>query len=116
MFKNRFLALIIVVPLFVAAVLLVHEVKAAESQNDTPVKAMECESNLALDAGLDSATRSYIAWAKAVEAESSLVDSATQSYIAWAKAIEEERYTIDSATRSYIAWAKAVEAQRLACY
>ena len=115
MFKNRFLALMIVVPLFVVAVLPVQEAKAAESQNVAPAKAMECEATLAPDAGLDSATRSYIAWAKAVETESYVIDSATQSYIAWAKAIEEERHPIDSATRSYIAWAKAVEAQRLAC-
>jgi hypothetical protein len=136
MFKNRFLALMSVVPLFVVAVLLVQQpnattivagnidsatrsyiaqAKAAESQNVAPAKDVGCEANLGPNAGLDSATRSYIAWAKAVEAESYAVDSATQSYIAQAKAIEAERYAIDSATRSYIAWGKAVEAQRLAC-
>ena len=87
----------------------------AESQNVAPAKDVECETNLVPDAGLDSATRSYLAWAKAVEAESYAVDSATQSYMAQAKAIEAKGYAIDSATRSYIAWDRAVEVQGLAC-
>ena len=87
----------------------------AESRNAATAKDFECEVNLSPAAGPDSATRSYIAWAKAVEAESYAVDSATQSYIAQAKAIEAGRDAIDSATGSYIAWGKAVEAQRPAC-
>ncbi|MFZ5821223.1 MAG: hypothetical protein ACOYYJ_15110 [Chloroflexota bacterium] len=72
---------------------------------------------------MDSATRSYTAWAKAEQAQSAAIpvtgnvqpiDSATRSYTAWAKAEQcgaDLVYdpTIDSATRSYMAWAKSVE-------
>jgi len=34
------------------------------------------------------------------------VNSATRSYIAWAEAADSERAVVDSATRSYIAWAQ----------
>jgi beta-lactamase class D len=67
---------------------------------------------------VDSATRSYMAWAKAVEVNSALLDSATRSYTAWAKAVGcgadlgSDR-TIDSATRSYIAWAKSVQCKNV---
>jgi hypothetical protein len=65
---------------------------------------------------LDSATRSYSAWAKSVEANNSYLDSATRSYVAWAKAVEANRIAMDSATRSYTAWAKAVESNSAANY
>ena len=70
---------------------------------------------------LDSATRSYIAWAKAVEEKANALDSATRSYIAWAKAVEVNGSAyyipvtgtadLDSATRSYTAWAKATSCE-----
>ena len=83
----------------------------------------------------NSATRSYVAWGKAVEAgrnavpwktcpysdpdnaiepASNTIDSATRSYIAWGRAIEAKRNAVDSATRSYIAQGKAIEAKRKA--
>jgi hypothetical protein len=34
------------------------------------------------------------------------VNSATRSYIAWAEAADSERAVVNSATRSYIAWAQ----------
>lgn len=49
---------------------------------------------------MNSATRSYIAWAEAADSERTVVDSATRSYTSWARALD----TVDSATRSYIAW------------
>jgi hypothetical protein len=39
------------------------------------------------------------------------VDSATRSYTGWAKALESKESNVDSATRSYTAWAKAVETE-----
>ena len=43
------------------------------------------------------------------------IDSATRSYMAWAKAVEEQQNSqIDSATRSYMAWAKYIEEQQKA--
>ncbi len=43
------------------------------------------------------------------------MDSATRSYTAWAKYIEEQQNSqIDSATRSYMAWAKYIEEQQKA--
>lgn len=54
---------------------------------------------------VNSATRSYIAWAEAADSERTVIDSATRSYIAWAAASDSERAVVDSATRSYIAWA-----------
>jgi hypothetical protein len=64
---------------------------------------------------MDSATRSYTAWAKA--AEDSTLDSATRSYIAQAKAVAcgvDATYglNLDSATRSYIAWARSMETRK----
>ncbi|HEX8991643.1 MAG TPA: hypothetical protein VF784_08175 [Anaerolineales bacterium] len=62
---------------------------------------------------IDSATRSYTAWAKAVaDQRNANTDSATRSYTAWAKAIADQRNAgIDSATRSYMAWAHYIEEQ-----
>ena len=92
MYTNRFISLLIAISLLAVVVLVVREAKAATS----------------LVANVDSATRSYTAWAKATGAEASTVDSATHSYTAWAKAAEAEASTVDSATRSYIAQAKSV--------
>ena len=67
---------------------------------------------------MDSATRSYIAWGKALEAKrNAALDSATRSYIAWGQALQAARdaKAIDSATHSYIAWGQALRAQGLMC-
>ena len=97
MYTNRFISLFIAISLFAVVVL------AARNADATP----------SLVTNVDSATRSYTAWAKA--AEVSTVDSATRSYIAQAKAVAcsvDATYglSLDSATRSYIAWAKSLEA------
>jgi hypothetical protein len=119
MSTNRLFNLVVVSALLAVAGLLVREAHA------TAVVISD----------MNSATRSYIAWGKAVEAERNAVpgktcsysdpnnaietagntiDSATRSYIAWGKAVEAERYAIDSATRSYIAQGEAIESERSA--
>lgn len=96
MYTNRFINLLIAVSLLAVVVLGVREANATPS----------------LGANTDSATYSYTAWAKAVEAKASTVDSATRSYVAQAKAVAcgvDAAYgpDLDSATRSYIAWGLA---------
>ena len=100
MYTNRFIRLLIAVSLLAVVVLVVREVSASMS----------------LVANVDSATRSYNAWAKAAEAEASTVDSATRSYIAQAKEVAcgvgaTYDLSLDSATRSYIAWGLALQAK-----
>jgi hypothetical protein len=97
MYINRFISLLVAISLFAVAVLVVREANATAS----------------LVANVDSATRSYTAWAKAAEAEASTMDSATRSYIAQAKAVAcgvDAAYGLDSATRSYTAWANSLDA------
>ena len=101
MFTNRFISLLIAISLLAVVVLVAREANATAS----------------LVVNVDSATRSYTAWAKAAEAEASTVDSATRSYIAQAKAVTcgvDATYglNLDSATRSYIAWAKWLETRK----
>ena len=103
MYTNRFISLLIAISLLAVAVLVVREANATAS----------------LVASVDSATRSYTAWAKAAGAEARTVDSATHSYIAQAKAVTcgvDATYglDLDSATRSYNAWAKSLKA-RMVC-
>jgi len=100
MYTNRFISLLIAISLVAVVVLVVGKANATAS----------------VVANLDSATRSYTAWAKAAEAETSTVDSATRSYIAQAKAVAcgvDATYgpNLDSATRSYIAWGLALQAK-----
>jgi len=76
----------------------------------------EANATMSLVTNVDSATRSYTAWAKAAEAEAGTVNSATRSYIAQAKAVAcgvDATYglSLDSATRSYIAWGLALQAK-----
>jgi len=98
MFTNRFISLLVAISLLAVVVLVVREANATAP----------------LVSNVDSATRSYTAWAKAVEVEASTVDLATRSYTAQAKAVAcgvDATYglDLDSATRSYIAWAKSLE-------
>ena len=100
MYTNRFIIVLVAISLLAVTVLVVRKANATAS----------------LVSNVDSATRSYTAWAKAVEAEASTLDSATRSYTAQAKAIAcsvDATYglDLDSATRSYIAWAKSLECQ-----
>jgi len=99
MYTNRFISLLVAISLLAVAVLVVQKANASAP----------------LITNVDSATRSYTAWAKAAEAEASTVDSATRSYIAQAKAVTcsvDAGYGLDSATRSYIAWAKSLETRK----
>jgi hypothetical protein len=101
MYTNRFISLLVAISLLAVVGLVVREANAT----------------ISLAANVDSATRSYTAWAKAADAEASTVDSATRSYIAQAKAVTcgvDATYSLDldSATRSYIAWAKSLEARK----
>ena len=103
MYANRFLIVLGVLSLLLVAMVISFPF------SNTPTSA---EPGRAAD--VDSATRSYTAWAKAAEAEASTVDSATRSYIAQAKAVTcgvgaTHGLDLDSATRSYIAWAKSLE-------
>jgi hypothetical protein len=98
MYTNRFIRPLIAISLLVVTVLVVRN------------------ANASLGANVDSAARSYTAWAKAAEGEASTVDSATRSYTAQAKVAAcsvDAAYGLglDSATRSYIAWGSAVEAK-----
>ena len=100
MYTNRFISLLVAISLLAVTVLVVRKANATTS----------------LVSNIDSATRSYTAWAKAAEAEASTVDSATRSYIAQAKAVAcgvDATYdlNLDSATRSYIAWGLALQAK-----
>lgn len=100
MYTDRFIRLLIAISLFAVVVLVVREANAS----------------ISLVANVDSATRSYTAWAKATDAEASTVNSATRSYIAQAKAVAcsaDAAYgpSLDSATRSYIAWGFALQAK-----
>ena len=100
MYTNRFIGLLVAISLLAVTILVVQKANASAS----------------LVSNVDSATRSYTAWAKAVEAEASTVDSATRSYTAQARAVAcavDATYglDLDSATRSYIAWAKSLECQ-----
>ena len=100
MYTNRFIRLLIAISVLAVVVLVVREANATAS----------------IVANVDSATRSYSAWAKAADAEASTVDSATRSYIAQAKAMAcgvDATYglNLDSATRSYIAWGLALQAK-----
>lgn len=100
MFTNRFVSLLVAISLLAVSVLAVRNANATAS----------------LVGGVDSASRSYTAWAKAAEAEAGTVDSATRSYIAQAKAVTcgvDATYSLDldSAARSYIAWANSRESR-----
>ena len=98
MYTNRFISLFIAISLLAVVVLATRNAEATPS----------------IGANVDSATRSYTAWAKAAEVSS--VDSATRSYIAQAKAVTcsvEPAHGLDSATQSYISWARSLETRAL---
>jgi hypothetical protein len=101
MYTNRFIRLLIAISLLAVVVLVVREANATAP----------------FVPNMDSAARSYTAWAKAAEAEASTVDSATRSYMAQAKAVTcgvkaTYELNVDSATRSYIAWGLALQAKK----
>lgn len=100
MYTHRFISLLAVLSLLAVVVLAVRGVDATASPT----------------AHMDSAIRSYTAWAEATGAEASTVDSAARSYIAQAKAATcgvnaAHSPDLDSATRSYIAWGFSLQVQ-----
>ena len=106
MHANRFLIVLGALSLLLVAMVISFPL------SNTPTSAEPGRA-----AYVDSATRSYTAWAKAAEAEANTVDSATLSYIAQAKAVAcgvnaTSGLEIDSAIQSYIAWAKSLEARK----
>ena len=114
MFKNRFV-------LIVAALSMLLVTLAVSQPFSKPPKTVElslpAKSVVVPVTGardqpyvMDSATRSYVAWGKAMQARNA-IDSGTRSYIAWGEAIEKAKLNaLDSGTRSYIAWGKALQA------
>ena len=152
MFTNRFFIVLVIVALAVVGTRIVEETIATSAvtsneqvadaarwqgmaeyyQKQAEVWSLE-RSQAAEDQSysVDSATRSYIAWGKALRAPNA-IDSGTRSYIAWGKALEaagklgksgacsnmtQENIfagidnSLDSATRSYIAWGLALQAK-----
>ena len=123
MFTNRFFIVLVIVALAVVGTPIVEETIATSAvtsnekvadaarwqamaeyyQKQAEVWSLE-RSPAAEDQPyrMDSATRSYTAWAEAADSERTVVDSATRSYTSWARALD----VVDSATRSYIAWAQ----------
>jgi len=112
MSSNRFVTLLTIMALVVVVAFTVQASFATSS----------AVSNV------DSATRSYMGWARAVDAgqvkdaiipitgTGVAIDSAAQSYIGWAKMVEcganpAYELTVDSATRSYIEWARSVQCE-----
>ena len=100
MYTHRFIRLFIAISVLAVVVMVVREANATASPA----------------ANVDSAARSYTAWAEAAETEASVVDSATRSYMAQAKAAAcsaEAAYSpdVDSATQSYIAWGSALQSK-----
>ena len=101
MSTNRLIVIVIALSLAALAALTFREALATETVTAA-----------ANQAGMDSATRSYIAQGQALQL--SRLDSATRSYIAWGKALRCAPGFgfpdgVDSATRSYIAWGQAIE-------
>ena len=101
MFKNHFFTVLVILALAAVAGLTVREAIATSSVTSNVEEADtarwealgEDYANQAQRYSMDSATRSYIAQAKAVtcgvDATYGLdLDSATRSYIAWAKSLE----------------------------
>ena len=127
MFKNRFLLVLGLLSLLLVAMSALEEAERTHQNGAANTVRWEAMGGYyarqaqaqrlkkAQPYVMDSATRSYTAWAKAAEVEASTVDSATRSYIAQAKAVACDvgatyNLNLDSATRSYIAWAKSLEA------
>ena len=103
MFKNRFiLAIGVLSLLLVAMAVSLPRLDAVI----IPVRgAQEARPYI-----MNSATRSYIAWGKAMQVRNT-IDSGTRSYIAWGEALEKAKLNaLDSGTRSYIAWGEALQA------
>ena len=125
MFKNRFLLVFGLLSLLLVAMSVLEEAERVEQRWAADAARWEAMGEFYANQAaaehkevptyiMDSATRSYIAWGEALEANT--VDSATRSYIAQAKAVAcgvNATYglNLDSATRSYIAWGSALQAK-----
>ena len=127
MFKNRF------TPILAALSVLLVTLAVSQPFSKPPKTGdlSQPSRSLFVPYIMDSATRSYIARGKAMQARNAM-DSGTRSYIAWGEALEAagklgESETcsttsqenifagipsnLDSATRSYIAWGLALQAK-----
>ena len=142
MFKSRFFTALMIVALAAVVGLTVREAAFTSAVGSGWEEAQRIKQNQAADTArweamseyyasqanaqrlkeaqpyiMDSATRSYIAWGKALEAKRNAGGSALSVYIANVKNSEcwagiGSDPNLDSATRSYIAWGKALEAKR----
>jgi hypothetical protein len=127
MFKNRF------TPILAALSVLLVTLAVSQPFSKPPKTGdlSQPSRSLFVPYIMDSATRSYIARGKAMQARNAM-DSGTRSYIAWGEALEaagklgesgtcsttsQENIfagipsNLDSATRSYIAWGLALQAK-----
>ena len=132
MFKNRF------TPILAALSVLLVTLAVSQPFSKTPKTGdlSQPSRSLFVPYIMDSATRSYIARGKAMQARNAM-DSGTRSYIAWGEALEtagklgesgtclnttQENIfagidsSLDSATRSYIAWGLALQAKDNLCH
>jgi hypothetical protein len=115
MFKNRFVLILSVLSMLLVTLAVSRPFSKPSKTADlsqsprsdiVPVTGPEADQPYIMD----SATRSYIAWGKAMQARNAM-DSATRSYIAWGESIEKAKLNaLDSGTRSYIARGEALEA------
>ena len=122
MFKNRFLLVLGLLSLLLVAMSVLEEAERIqqsgagdtarwEAMGEYYANQADAQHKEARPYIMDSATRSYIAWGKAVESQRNAIDSATRSYIARGEALEKAKLSaLDSGTRSYIALGKALEA------
>src|SRR5574341_46243 len=137
MFKNRFVLILAALSMLLVTLAVSRpfskppetvELSQPPSPVVVPVTGAEDQPYI-----MDSGTRSYIAWGKALEkAKLNALDSRTRSYIAWGEALQaagklgdsgacgatpQENIfagipnNVDSATRSYIAWGLALQAK-----
>lgn len=125
MFNHRFLLIISIVSLSLVAMAV------SRSFSDTPSSADDtdrweamgkyyanqamAESDPSLREAqpdtLDSATRSYMGWAEAMEAAGTLGDSDVCSKTTQENILAKIPNNLDSATRSYIGWGLALQAK-----
>jgi hypothetical protein len=115
MFKNRFVLILAALSILLVTLAVSQPFSRPSktvdlSQSPQPVVVPVTGPEADQPYIMDSATRSYIARGKAMQARNA-IDSGTRSYIAWGEAIEMAKLNaLDSGTRSYIAWGKALQA------
>lgn len=121
MFTNRFILVIGVLSLLLVAMAVSAPLFTAPSAEDlslprrpvfpTSANGYHSVVEKVEPYSMDSATRSYIAWGKALQAAGKLGNSAACSTITRKNIFKEIDSNLDSATRSYIAWGLALQAK-----